>query len=792
MYSKLITLFLVFLMALPVMGQGNPLKREFRGAWIALVRNEDWPSQPGISTAEQKQELRLILDELQANNINSVIFQIRPECDAIYQSNYEPWSYWLTGVQGQAPSPFYDPLQFAIDEAHKRGMELHAWFNPYRAESNAGDYPTDPIHVTNTQPDWVLDVTGFKFLNPGLPEVRDYIVDIILDVTTNYNVDGVHLDDYFYPYPSHQITTQDTATFSLYPRGFTDIGDWRRDNVHLLVEAISDTLASEMPHLKFGISPFGIWKNGVPAGITGMDAYNVIYCDPVTWIENQWLDYMTPQLYWPFGGQQDYGTLLPWWSNQINGRHLYSGMGLYKAYAPTEYGAQIDLNRTDPNTNGSVFFKASNFLTNTAFTNYLQTNHFKYKALPPVMDWKSMDAPNAPSNLRYESLAGERGDGLVWDVPGTSGNAAEAFMYVVYRLSSMTYTQADLDDPANIAAISGTNFAFLPEPPPGESTFYFGVASLSRNYVEGGLSEVIQVEIVPPGKTDLEFPENGNSSQPENVLLRWRNADHSSTSKIQIAEDNLFTNIIFEKEEIRDTFIVASGFTGQTKYFWRVSSSNYAGEGEFSDTWSFTTNFPIPPVLSDPPHTTTNVSTTPTLTWFSAPAATDYNLQVYLGTAISPSGLQVDTLVTDTVCTITTQLLNNRIHSWRVSSSNSLGFGGWSESFGFKTEVTTDVKDDLGLPTKYSLNQNYPNPFNPSTTINFSLPYNGFVTIKIYDVLGKEISTIINNDFAAGYYDVNFDASALSSGIYFYQINVQSAEAIDGNFVETKKMLLLK
>ena len=306
-----------------------------------------------------------------------------------------------------------------------------------------------------------------------------------------------------------------------------------------------------------------------------------------------------------------------------------------------------------------------------------------------------MDAPNAPSNLRYESLAGERGDGLVWDAPGTSGNAAEAFMYAVYRLPSMTYTQADLDDPANIAAISGTNFAFLPEPPPGESTFYFGVSSLSRNYVEGGLSEVIQVEIVPPGKTDLEFPEDGNSSQPEEVLLRWRNVEHSSTSKIQIAEDNLFSNIIFEKEEIRDTFIVASGFTGQTEYFWRVSSSNYAGEGEFSDTWSFTTGFPISAGIKRSASYNPSVSITPTFKWFSAPAATDYNLQVYLGTSISPGGLRVDTLVTDTVCTITTLLQNNRIHSWRVSSSNNLGFGGWSESFGFKQKLQLTLRMKL-------------------------------------------------------------------------------------------------
>jgi len=262
MNNKIIALIICLLISTSLYADGISIKYEFRGAWIALVRNEDWPSKPGLSTEQQQYELRLMLDELQANNINAVIFQVRPECDAIYQSNIEPWSYWLSGEQGKAPDPFYDPLQFAIDEAHKRGMELHAWFNPFRAEGNNVAYTLDENHVVNTHPDWIVTINNFKLLNPGLAEVRDYVIDVIMDVVENYDVDGIHLDDYFYPYPPNQIINQDIETFNLFPRNFSNIEDWRRDNVNLLVEKISDTLSTTKPSLKFGISPFGIWKVG--------------------------------------------------------------------------------------------------------------------------------------------------------------------------------------------------------------------------------------------------------------------------------------------------------------------------------------------------------------------------------------------------------------------------------------------------------------------------------------------------------------------------------------------------
>ena len=245
----------------------------------------DWPSSPTASVDKQKEDLIKLLDELKAININCVVFQIRTECDALYASNYDPWSYWLTGAQGTAPSPFFDPLEFAVEEAHKRGIELHAWFNPYRAEKTVGAYSISNQHVTKLHPDWVIQIGSFKFLNPGLPEVMEYVTNVVTDVVKRYDVDGVHFDDYFYPYPPNNITNQDYATFQAYPRGFSNIADWRRNNVNMLVKMVNDSIQVHKSYVRFGISPFGIWKSGVPSGIIGLSAYNDIYCDAVAWLQ---------------------------------------------------------------------------------------------------------------------------------------------------------------------------------------------------------------------------------------------------------------------------------------------------------------------------------------------------------------------------------------------------------------------------------------------------------------------------------------------------------------------------
>ena len=348
--------------------QSTPPKREFRAAWIATVINLDWPSRPGLPADEQQRELVTLLDDLYAAGINAVVFQIRAESDAFYDSPYEPWSCWLTGMQGLPPSPYYDPLSFAVEEAHKRGMELHAWFNPYRV-IRPSPYSRAATHVSNTHPEWLLSFSDITILDPGIPAARQHVTNVVMDIVTRYDFDGIHADDYFYPYPPNTISTQDDASYLAYnPTGMSR-GDWRRNNVNLLLKAIYDSIQTVKPHVRFGMSPFGIWKNGVPSGITGLDAYGTIYCDAVAWLQGQYVDYLTPQLYWQIGGGQDYLKLMPWWASQVNGRHLYPGHAPYRinssSWTANELPNQVRADRSyrAANVLGSVFFRARNGIT---------------------------------------------------------------------------------------------------------------------------------------------------------------------------------------------------------------------------------------------------------------------------------------------------------------------------------------------------------------------------------------------------------------------------------------------
>lgn len=346
-------------------------KREFRGAWIATVTNIDWPSSSaqgvGVGALQQSQ-LTSLPDNLRAAGFNAVIFQVRTECDAFYASPFVPWSYWLTGTQGTPPSPFYDPLQFAVQVAHSRGMEIHAWFNPYRAV-RPSTYVRAGNHVSNTHPEWLLNfpLITTKILDPGLPQVRDHVAKIVSDIVRRYDIDGIHADDYFYPYPDGSfvgITTEDSTTYRIYGGGDLDKGHWRRENVNKLLQQIHDSLQVIKPYVKFGMSPFGIWKSGTPAGISGLDAYNTIYCDAITWLNRKIVDYIAPQLYWSFGGSTDYGKLQQWWadSTNANGRHLYTGNATYRIGTTfggaSELANQISFNRANPKVQGSIQFSA--------------------------------------------------------------------------------------------------------------------------------------------------------------------------------------------------------------------------------------------------------------------------------------------------------------------------------------------------------------------------------------------------------------------------------------------------
>ena len=375
-------------------------KREFRGTWVATVENIDWPSKPGLSTDQQKKELTTLFDFLRDAGMNAVMLQIRPAADAFYAKSREPWSKWLTGKQGQAPYPAYDPLEFAITEAHKRGMELHAWFNPYRATNDGRFNLLSPGHITKIKPEWFFVYGGIKLFDPGIPAVRDYIVKVFLDVVDNYDIDGVHMDDYFYPYRIEGQHINDAQTFKTYGGSFIDINDWRRNNVDTLIEMLSDSIHKHKPRMKFGISPFGVWANKFqnPEGSDthGLPSYYELFADSRKWIKQGWVDYINPQIYFPIGDRSvPFEKLMDWWSDNTYGRHLYVGQAPYRAFEPHSYAFhhaaelpnQIRYLRANDRVQGSIFFSANSLMKNPlGWTDSLHQDFYKYPALPPAMD----------------------------------------------------------------------------------------------------------------------------------------------------------------------------------------------------------------------------------------------------------------------------------------------------------------------------------------------------------------------------------------------------------------------
>ena len=388
-------------------------QREFRGAWVASVANIDWPSRSGLSVERQQAELLGILDRMQELNLNALVLQIRPAGDALYASELEPWSSWLTGTQGQAPQPYYDPLAFAIAESHKRNIELHAWFNPYRAQ-NADTYSLAADHMARKFPQYAYRYGDLLWMDPGAEEVQDQTYNVILDVVRRYDVDGIHLDDYFYPYPQGGLDFPDDRTYNAYRNkgGTLTRGDWRRDNVNRLVERLYTGVHAVKPHVKFGISPFGIYRPGQPAGIEGMDQYAQIYADPKLWLERGWVDYMAPQLYWPIDRYaQSYPVLLDWWlSNNPNRRHIYAGNYLSQidgaGWPVSEFQRQVDISRqgADRLSLGNIFFSMKMFSNNRQGVNdVFKASVYPTPALTPKMEWLDALAPNPPSQVQATS-----------------------------------------------------------------------------------------------------------------------------------------------------------------------------------------------------------------------------------------------------------------------------------------------------------------------------------------------------------------------------------------------------
>lgn len=394
-------------------------KYEFRAVWVASVENIDWPSKKGLSVAEQKAEWKQLLQLYKQAGLNAVIMQIRPVADAFYPSSYEPWSEYLTGKQGKAPEPFYDPLQFMIEETHKQGMEFHAWLNPYRAVFNIYKSSISSTHITKQRPQWFLRYGDKLYFDPGNPEVISFLTNVVQDILVRYDVDGIHMDDYFYPYRIGAKEFPDYRSYALYGKGMSKDA-WRRSNCDSIIARIHRVVLNVKPMVKFGISPFGVWRNadkdpdGSPTK-AGQTNYDDLYADILLWLKEGWIDYVVPQLYWEIGHPLcDFETLLNWWGEHAYGKQVYIGHAFYRAGTTTawrnrkELPNQINLVRANKNIHGSVFFSSKSLQENkNGWTDSLQYHYYKYPALIAPMNWVDTIVPQAPILKQYHIVSNQ-------------------------------------------------------------------------------------------------------------------------------------------------------------------------------------------------------------------------------------------------------------------------------------------------------------------------------------------------------------------------------------------------
>lgn len=454
-------IFILWLLSamLPALAAGNP-KREFRGAWLHVIGQSQWQNK---STEQAKAYIRDQFQRLQDAGVNAVIFQVRPTADAVYKSELEPWSSWLTGKRGKAPSPMWDPMEYAIAEAHKRGMEFHAWLNPYRVTSTAKEVlPAD--HISNRHPERFFRYNGQILFNPAYQENRDYICEVVTDIVKRYDVDGIHIDDYFYPYPAAGQALPDDESYARFGNGMSR-GDWRRHNVDLLIEQMHRIIKNQKPWVRFGISPFGIWRNkkNDPRGSlsNGLQNYDDLYADILLWTEKKWVDYIVPQLYWNLDTKAAPSrTLAKWWSDNANGVDVYSGWDVKRtmdvadsaAGDRNELATKVGLSRSLPGLKGNVWWHGYWVTGNyKGVADSLALKHQSTIALPPAYGNRSV-APHAVESLKLTG-SGQKAI-LEWKAPARGHKASEhdVVKYVVYEFCEGD--AQDIEDPQAIIAVT--------------------------------------------------------------------------------------------------------------------------------------------------------------------------------------------------------------------------------------------------------------------------------------------------------------------------------------------------
>ncbi len=443
--------------------------QEFRAAWVATVANINWPSKPGLPMETQKLEAIALLDFLQAHHFNAVILQVRPQADALYKSDIEPWSYYLTGIQGKAPELFYDPLEFWVKEAHDRGLELHVWLNPYRAHHKDGKEISDQS-IVKKHPEMVVYLKeGYWWMDPAQKEVQDITNAVVMDIVKRYDIDGVHMDDYFYPYPSYNGNADfpDSVSWAAYQSngGKLSRADWRRDAVNQLIERLYKNIKAQKSWVKFGVSPFGIWRPGYPESIGGFDQYDQLYADARLWLNKGWIDYFSPQLYWPVNRYaQSFPVLLGWWAgeNKMN-RHLWPGISVGRDSTDKNLDETINQIMIDrgmlPQSKGVVHWSISSLTKNPRMADTLLKSVYKRQALVPASPWLDHNAPAAP----VVTVAMQE---AICKISWTHPDEADVFHWVVYYQygNSWNYQVLNRDDRSlEILRLTGAG-ASMPPP----------------------------------------------------------------------------------------------------------------------------------------------------------------------------------------------------------------------------------------------------------------------------------------------------------------------------------------
>lgn len=588
----------------------NPPKREFRAAWLATYSNIDWPSS-GSTTAQEQSTFIQRVDEHKATGMNALFVQIRSQCDAMYASPYEPWSADLTGTQGTAPSPYYDPLEFMINETRKKGMEFHAWFNPYRALGNATTTTLAALHsshVINQHPEWIMTAGTQKILNPGIPAVWDYVIKIVMDVVRRYDIDGVHFDDYFYPYPSVGTYTDDTE-YALYGRGISTKAAWRRSNVDSLIKRLGDSIRVVKPWVKFGISPSGIWLSQASDAVNGSNTssgatqhYKDLYANSRLWQQQGWIDYLAPQIYWYMGQSgSDYSILVPWWNNNAFGRHIYSGMAGYKVGDVSQAASfatdnrqipnQIRLNRQYSGIAGQIIYNTSSLRSNKlGFTDSLRLFFFNKPALVPTMTWKDNVVPATATSLTAVYTASNTVN-LSWVKPAAASNELDKVKrFAIYRSTNAT---VDINDANNLIAILWNDAETYTDNTVATATnYYYVVTSLDRLQNESVPSNTASVNTVLP----LQLSNFAVKKISNNIAqIDWLTANEINLSHFDIEKSTNLINFSFYKRVDAKNTTGLNAYAAQDKYengttFYRLKMVNKDGSFGLSVIRSITSN----------------------------------------------------------------------------------------------------------------------------------------------------------------------------------------------------------